>query len=160
MSNPEKAVEAAARTAREADEALTLRMIEAREAGVSWARLAEASGLTVQAARWRLGALTRPGGYVEERRAAGAQQALDDEAERVRAANDGQDPAPLGTERVTMVEASRMLGIARPTLYTWLNEGRLPVDETSGRRAVVVDPVTGRIAVAPRGTYSDQKSSI
>lgn len=144
---------AAVRAAEAAAAALTDALREARESGVSWARLSEASGLSRQALRYRLGALDGEGGYIAERRARGEAASIAAEAERVRVAYDGQDPAPIGTEWVTATAAANMLGIARPTLYTWIDEGRVPTVTREGRRVVPVEPGTGRIPVRPRGAY-------
>ena len=60
-------------------------------------------------------------------------------------------------ELVTIGEAARSLGVARPTIYRWMDEGKLDAvrDTAEGRMLVVRDDVTRLRAEAPERASTD-----
>lgn len=150
ISDAEAEIRAAARTLQEAEAAFLEALQRGRSAGLSWTNLADASGMSRQAVRWRLGSISGEASYVAERRRVATANAQDVEDAKVREVMARQDPAPAGTEHVTKTEAARMLGLARPTLYAWLDAGRVPTVQVGRREMIPVDPESGTIPLRTR----------
>lgn len=138
----------------EAEAELQAALESARLAGLSWTEISDGTGRTRSAIRWAL--RDRNDETAAKERAEREEQ---EERARVAAAMERQTRAPRGTDSVQMKVAAQMLGISRPGLYTWIHDGRIPLVTRGARRAVAVDPESGLIKVAPRGTYQNPSPS-
>lgn len=114
-----------------AGEAADALLAAAREAGMPWSQLAAELGVPQHRLEWRMRRLT-----ADER---GRRSTPSKPPKRAGVAQPGLGPA--GTVNVT--EAAAALGVARSTIYTWIEEGRLEAVEAShtGRTRVTEESI-------------------
>jgi DNA-binding transcriptional MerR regulator len=129
-----RAAAAGEREAREtltAAEELTLSEIEtARDLGITWARIAEVTGLTDTQAQWRI---HRDDPSVRELRE--RERVPETEKKSRRGTRAGQGPG------MSISEWARRTGKTRRTVYLWIEAGKLEVTKNAlGQNRILSDP--------------------
>lgn len=96
---------------------------EAKESGITWASMADATGLSASSLRWRAYR------HDEEKWPHLAKRTLDDEEREKRRRTNTAGPGAADGPGLSFVDAAKKLGVTRVTVYRWADAGKLKLIE-------------------------------